>query len=154
MLVFLSVSPPPSLLFSPSTVPWTGEMMGLQEMSGGEATATEEEGLLSIEQELFSSLTEIITDCQMSKIPFSQPSASMEDVFESTLFLLDSSLEDSLASSAFLFFSFFPDQIFCLGLQGSFCFFSGLNKLNSVSPVLLMIKSLKIFVSSKNVNYV
>ena len=62
MLVFLSLSPPPVLLFSPSPTLCSGEMMGLQEMSGGEATATEEEGLLSIEQELLSSLTGIIKD--------------------------------------------------------------------------------------------
>ena len=46
VLVFLSVSP--SLLFSwSSTSSWSGEMMGLQEMSGGAAMATEEEGRLS-----------------------------------------------------------------------------------------------------------
>ena len=77
-----------------------------------------------------------------------------EVVLESTFFLLDSSFEDNLASSAFLFFSFFTDQIFCFGLHGSLCFFSGLNKLNSVSPVLLVIKSLKKCFYCKNVNYV
>ena len=77
----------------------------------------------------------------------------MEEVLESTLLLLpDSSFEDSLASSAFLFFP--PDQIFCLGLQGSLGFFTGLNKFNSVSPVLLRMKSLKIRRWDKNVNYV
>ena len=80
----------------------------------------------------------------------------MEEVLQSALFLLlDSSFDDSLASSAFLFFSFFPpDQIFCFGLQGSLCFFPGLNKFNSVSPVLLMMKSLKKISRCKNVNYV
>ena len=78
----------------------------------------------------------------------------MEEVLESSLFLLlDSSFDDSLASSAFLFPPTpapapdpDPDQIFCFGLQGSLCFFSGLNKVNSVSPVLLMMKSLKIII--------
>ena len=86
MLVFLSLSPPPVLLFSPSPTPCSGEMMGLQEMSGGEATATEEEGLLSIEQELLSSLTGIIKDCQMSGISSANLQTPLSRRFWSQLF--------------------------------------------------------------------
>ena len=57
MLVFLPGSACPSLLFSCSlSSSCSGEMMGLQEMSGGAARAAEEEGRLSTLQEV-SSLT-------------------------------------------------------------------------------------------------
>ena len=67
VLVFLSVSTSPALLFSWSPPSWSGEMMGLQEMSGVAAMATEEEGRLSRKQEVSSLARSRVEDTETAR---------------------------------------------------------------------------------------